>query len=218
LKKVLFTGSNFELNSQVESLGFQLINQRFIETRNIPFQIDTAPFDWIFFSSREAVRAFFFNIESPLNCKIGAVGKGTADALSEYTTPLFIGESTNTSEVGQAFAEHIGDSKVLFPCSTISKQTIQSHLSPAQFENLVCYETVWIDKKIELPTIAIFSSPSNVDGYLLSNSLEGIQKIIVYGPTTAQHILNLGFSVDIILQEINESAIIDAIKKAIAGL
>jgi uroporphyrinogen-III synthase len=91
-------------------------------------------------------------------------------------------------------------------------------LSPAQFENLVCYETVWIDKKIELPTIAIFSSPSNVDGYLLSNSLEGIQKIIVYGPTTAQHILNLGFSVDIILQEINESAIIDAIKKAIAGL
>ena len=98
------------------------------------------------------------------------------------------------------------------------KQTIQSHLSPTQFENLVCYETVFIDIKIEVPTIAIFSSPSNVDGYLLSNSLEGIQKIIVYGPTTAQHIQNLGFSADIILQEINESAIIDAIKKAIAGL
>lgn len=218
MKKVLFTGSNFELNSQVESLGFQLINQRFIETRNIPFQIDITQFDWIFFSSREAVHSFYSNINTTGKCLLGAVGKGTAEAISMYAAASFIGKSTNTSEVGQAFAEHIGDSKVLFPCSTISKQTIQSHLSPAQFENLVCYETVWIDKKIELPTIAIFSSPSNVDGYLLSNSLEGIQKIIVYGPTTAQHIQNLGFSVDIILQEINESAIIDAIKKAIAGL
>jgi uroporphyrinogen-III synthase len=218
LKKVLFTGSSFELNSQVESLGCQLINQRFIETKNIPFQIDTNQFDWIFFSSREAVHSFYSNTNSTEKCLLGAVGKGTAEAILEYDTPSFIGESTNTSEVGQAFAKIVGTSKVLFPCSTISKQTIQSHLSPSQFENLVCYETVLIDTKIELPTIAIFSSPSNVDGYLLSNSLEGIQKIIVYGPTTAQHIRNLGFSADIILQEINESAIIDAIKKAIAGL
>jgi uroporphyrinogen-III synthase len=53
---------------------------------------------------------------------------------------------------------------------------------------------------------------------LLSNTLKGIQKIIVYGPTTSQHIQDLGYSADIILQEINESAIVDAIKEAIASL
>ena len=218
MKKILFTGSADGLESLVENLGFQLINQRFIATKNIPFRIDTSSFDWIFFSSREAVHSFYSNTNSTGKCLLAAVGKGTAEAISLYAAPSFIGESTNTSEVGQAFANHIGESKVLFPCSTISKQTIQSHLSPTQFENLVCYETVLMDKKIEQPTIAIFSSPSNVDGFLLSNSLEGIQKIIVYGPTTGQHIQNLGYSADIILQEINESAIIDAIKKAIASL
>ncbi len=218
MKKILFTGNSFQLESLVEHPGFEWINQRFIETQIIPFQVDVNLFDWIFFSSREAVHSFFLNKISTGNCLLAAVGKGTADALSEYAIPSFIGESTNTSEVGQAFAEQIGSSKVLFPCSTISKQTIQSHLSPSQFENLVCYETVLIDKKIEQPSIAIFSSPSNVDGYLISNTLEGIEKIIVYGPTTGQHIQDLGYSADIILQEINESAIVDAIKKAIAGL
>ena len=218
MKKILFTGNSFQLESLVEHPGFEWINQRFIETQIIPFQVDVNLFDWIFFSSREAVHSFFSNKISTGNCLLAAVGKGTADALSEYAIPSFIGESTNTSEVGQAFAEQIGSSKVLFPCSTISKQTIQSHLSPSQFENLVCYETVLIDKKIEQPSIAIFSSPSNVDGYLISNTLEGIEKIIVYGPTTGQHIQDLGYSADIILQEINESAIVDAIKKAIAGL
>lgn len=218
MKKILFTGNSFQLESLVENLGFEWINQRFIETKNISFQIDVNRFDWIFFSSREAVHSFYSNVNSAGKCLLAAVGKGTAEAISEYATPSFIGESTNTAEVGQAFAKLIGSNKVLFPCSTISKQTIQSHLSPTQFENLVCYETVLIDKKVEVPTIAIFSSPSNVDGYLLSNTLEGIQKIIVYGPTTAQHIQNLGYSADIILQEINESGIIDAIKKAIAGL
>ena len=218
MKKILFTGSSFQLESQTEKLGFEWINQRFIETKIIPFQVDVNLFDWIFFSSREAVHSFFSNKISTGKCLLAAVGKGTAEAISEYATPLFIGESTNTAEVGHTFASHIGTSKVLFPCSTISKQTIQSQLSASQFENLVCYETVLIDKKIEQPTIAIFSSPSNVDGFLLSNTLEGIQKIIVYGPTTGQHIQNLGYSADIILQEINESAIIDAIKEAIAGL
>jgi uroporphyrinogen-III synthase len=218
LRKILFTGNSFQLESLVENPGFEWINQRFIETQIIPFQVDVNLFDWIFFSSREAVHSFFSKKFSTEKCLFAAVGKGTADALSEYAIPSFIGESTNTSEVGQAFAEQIGSSKVLFPCSTISKQTIQSHLSPSQFENLVCYETVLIDKKIEQPSIAIFSSPSNVDGFLLSNTLKGIQKIIVYGPTTGQHIQDLGYSADIILQEINESAIVDAIKKSIAGL
>jgi len=218
LRKILFTGNSFQLESLVENPGFEWINQRFIETQIIPFQVDVNLFDWIFFSSREAVHSFFSKKFSTEKCLFAAVGKGTADALSEYAIPSFIGESTNTSEVGQAFAEQIGSSKVLFPCSTISKQTIQSHLSPSQFENLVCYETVLIDKKIEQPSIAIFSSPSNVDGFLLSNTLKGIQKIIVYGPTTGQHIQDLGYSADIILPEINESAIVDAIKEAIAGL
>ncbi len=218
MKKILFTGSSFQLETLVENLGFEWINQRFIETKNIPFQIDVNPFDWIFFSSREAVHSFFSNKISTGKCLLGAVGKGTAEAISEYATPSFIGESTNTTEVGQSFANQIGSSKVLFPCSSISKQTIQSHLNPSQFENLVCYETVLIDRKIEQPTIAIFSSPSNVDGFLLSNTLNSVQKIIVYGPTTGQHIENLGYSANIILQEINESAIIDAIKEAIASL
>lgn len=218
MKKILFTGNSFQLESLVEHPGFEWINQRFIETQIIPFQVDVNLFDWIFFSSREAVHSFFSNKFSTGKCLLAAVGKGTAEAISEYATPSFVGESTNTAEVGQAFAEQIGSSKVLFPCSTISKQTIQSHLSASQFENLVCYETVLIDKKIEQPSIAIFSSPSNVDGFLLSNTLKGIQKIIVYGPTTSQHIQDLGYSADIILQEINESAIVDAIKEAIASL
>jgi len=218
LKKILFTGSSFQLESQTEKLGFESINQRFIETKIIPSKVDVNLFDWIFFSSKEAVHSFFSNKISTGKCLLAAVGKGTAEAISEYATPSFIGESTNTAEVGHTFAAHIGTGKVLFPCSTISKQTIQSQLSASQFENLVCYETVLIDKKIEQPTIAIFSSPSNVDGFLLSNTLDGIQKIIAYGPTTGQHIQNLGYSADIILNEINESAIIDAIKEAIAGL
>lgn len=218
MKKILFTSQSDNLKSKVESLGFELVEQRFIERKSIPFNRDFHDFNWIFFSSREAVHSFFKSQRSIGECKLAAVGKGTAEAISEYGKASFVGKSTDTAQVGLEFAELIGDDRVIFPISTLSRQTIQKHLKPEQYENFLCYETGLFDVQVETPTIAIFSSPSNVDGYLISNSLDGIEKIIVFGPTTADHIKSFGRNADIILSQVNESSIVDAIKKAIAGL
>src|SRR6185369_5495687 len=82
--------------------------------------------DWIFFSSKHAVRYFFNQKPKIQNVKYGCVGMSTSAELRAFGHRAdFIGQSTDTKLVGKQFAAKVGSSKVLFPIAKDSLQSIQ---------------------------------------------------------------------------------------------
>jgi uroporphyrinogen-III synthase len=63
-----------------------------------------------------------------------------------------------------------------------------------QVTELVTYQTVLNSEKLNVvPAAILFSSPSNVDGFLKSNQVEASTRIIAIGETTAARLNECGF-------------------------
>jgi hydroxymethylbilane synthase len=175
LKNVL-TGNGFSFRCK------SLINTVMVPIKYIP------PCDWIFFSSKHAVKYFFEQNPSIGNQKFACVGKATADALRRYGKRAeFIGGSTDTKMTGKQFAAKAGSSKVLFPQAKGSMRSIQQQFVRGdQVIDLVVYET---EKKNDGPVpvadIIIFTSPSNVEAWFEKYSVSKSQKVIAMGEATA---------------------------------
>jgi hydroxymethylbilane synthase len=143
--------------------------------------------DWIFFSSKHAVK-FFFN-QSPIlgKQKFGCIGKSTAEAIRKFDRRAdFIGYSTDTKLTGKQFASRVGDGTVLFPQAKGSLRSIQNgFVKDSQVIDLPVYETLKKnDEKIPFHDILLFTSPSNVEAYFEKNTVAAEQKVIAMGEAT----------------------------------
>lgn len=174
-------------------------------------------YDWIFFTSRRSVD-FFMSLELPKKSKkLAVIGKSTAKALEEWEYKAsFIGErSGDPDHVAESFLEQIEpEDKVLFPQSSISNRSIQRRLSEEQCLNLVVYETFTMPRRVSgLPMILVFSSPSNVRGFLQMNEISPLQKVIAWGNTTAHFLKQSNVRVDYTLAESSYDALIPVLKE-----
>lgn len=170
----------------LSSHGFNIESRSLIEMKMIPMK-ETEPCSWVFFSSKHAVKYFFEQKPKMENVKIGAVGKGTADAIRKYgKKPDFIGYSTDTRMTARQFASTAGSAKVLFPQAKGSLRSIQQQMNPKQVVNVLVYETIK-HPATDLPKaeIVVFTSPSNVDAFFETNSLSPAQKVVAMGGATA---------------------------------
>ena len=80
------------------------------------------------------------------------------------------------------------------------KENVESHFEiiivSEKFDNrnkiiVETYQTFSIDKKVENHDYLVFTSPSNVEAFLLSNKFNN-QKIISIGPSTTKALKNAG--------------------------
>ncbi len=178
--------------------GLHLKGLSFIETEAITFELPTH-FEWFFFSSSNAVHAFFKQIEPSMisKKKVAAYGESTSRALFQYLANVdFIAKPGQPLEVASEFKSLINGGKVLFPVSDISKKSIQAVLMPTQVCNVICYKTKLLSKKLtEEYEAVVFTSPSNVHGFHLENEkLNASIKIIALGSSTEKSLKNLGYS------------------------
>ena len=181
--------SNSLLRDWIEENGFVLEEQAFIKIEAIR-HLEIPKTAWIFFSSPAGAELFLDNYKIEAK-KIGVFGEGTNEILVNHgLTASFIGDSSKTSaEIARKFFEEVQNESVLFPISQLSKRNISSHGNPNQIVELNSYRTQLVEKNLaEKPTIIIFTSTSNVDGYLFSNQISEENKIIVFGETTAKHL------------------------------
>jgi len=58
----------------------------------------------------------------------------------------------------------------------------------------------------------IFTSPSNVNGFLFDNSISDYCKIIAWGKTTENHLISKGFKVNYTLNTASENELIEILK------
>ena len=175
----------------------ELIAHSFLQFEAIPFTIDFN-YEAIFFGSPRAVD-FFLNHEivDPL-VFIGCVGEITAQSLIQKGyTPNFIGKTSgDTSKIAIEFKELVGNKIVLFPQSSISNRSIASVFPAEQIKEISIYKTVTYSKIISNCDYYVFTSPSNVDGFLIENKFPSTAKIIAWGKTTEKYLIEKGVKVE----------------------
>lgn len=167
--------------------GYQVYSKALIDIRFIPLK-SLPKTDWIFFSSKNAVKNFYMRQPVLDAVKIGCVGKSTADELRKFGKRAdFIGYSTDTKLTGKQFASTVGTKSVLFPQAKESMRSIQQAFpNPKQTIDIAVYETLKKnEEKIPDFDIGVFTSPSNVEAFFEKNKLNPEQKIIAMGESTA---------------------------------
>lgn len=182
------------LYSCLKKLGFIVEGKSLIEFKEIKF--DTLPVaDWVFFSSKHAVKYFFRQKPDLGQVKFGCISKQTAAELRQFGHRAdFIGQSTDTKLIGKQFSSLAGNAKVLFPIAKESMQSIQQQLTKKENAiNLPVYQTLKHPQVIGIDThIVVFTSPSNVDAFFEKNKWLAHYKAVAMGDATENALLRKG--------------------------
>jgi hydroxymethylbilane synthase len=196
-KKIFVTKTFREtdyLPNALARLGHKVTGQSLIEFKEIPINL-LPKSDWIFFSSKHAVKYFFRQKPVIGKVKIGCVGKATAAELRNFGQRAdFIGQNTDTKMIGKQFSSLVGKSKVLFPMAKESLQSIQNQLvSKESAINLPVYSTLKHPVTIDPSTdIVVFTSPSNVEAFFEKNKWQSHYKAVAMGDATGSTLAKNG--------------------------
>lgn len=190
-KKIFVTKTFKEgeyLPTALKKLGFDVEGKSLIEFKQIAIRFLPRT-EWIFFSSKHAVRYFFNQKPEFGNVKFGCVGSSTSAELRTFGHRAdFIGQSTDIKLVGKQFSSKVGNARVLFPIARGSMQSIQWQMVKREnVVNLEVYATLKISEEISTENeIVLFTSPSNVESYFEKNTWHSHQKAIAMGEATGK--------------------------------
>jgi len=187
--------NRFDLFSKsLRDNGFTVHTKALIDIRTVALKF-VPKTEWVFFSSKNAVKHFFNQNPALGSPKFGCVGKSTAEALRRFgKKPDFIGYSTDTRMTGKQFAATVGSGTVLFPQAKESMRSIQQQFSNSnQVIDVPVYETIRTnDTPVPEVDILVFTSPSNVEAFFEKNKIRPGQKIIGMGDATANALRQFG--------------------------
>jgi len=192
-------------------------------------------YDWVGFSSRNAVRAVFERLDAlgpehplPPCLNVGAVGPSTAADLAERGIRVrCVPEEAGGSELAAAMAATgIRGSRILLPVGDRARPELGEGLEAAGAEvaRIIAYRTVAsgdIDREPldrlergEIDVVAL-ASPSAFDGLMsiLGSGESSLRhaRLVCIGPATAAAVHNAGFEPAAIAQPHSVEALADAI-------
>lgn len=201
------------LRAFCKSNQLSLTAQSYIEFTALSFKVIES-YDVLFFGSIRAAEFFFAQESLPEHCQIACIGAVTAKKINALGFGVsFIGEQAgNPLHVAEMFKIWLGDRRVLFPISSVSKRTIVEYIPLNQRTEISVYATIPSSKKIKPNSILVFTSPSNVESFLLQNEING-NTLIAWGTTTKTALEAMGYSVDYTLQESSEENLITYLKE-----
>ena len=197
-------------NKLTKSSSVSLIAESLIEMKII--KIDSIPkSDWVFINSAFALNSIMHLKVSLKSKKIAAFGQATAKFIQKNGLKVdFIGQGS-PNNVALSFSSIVNsDEIVFFPSSNKSLGTVQSVIDNRNKIIVETYQTLSIDKKVENHDYLVFTSPSNVEAYLLSNKVNN-QKIISIGPSTTKALKNAGINNVLESFQSSELALADAV-------
>ncbi len=188
---------NDQFRNCLEAAGYEVEAVSLIEIKQVIMR-KFVKTDWVFFSSKHAVKHFFDQKPDVEGVKYGTVGKATAEELRKFGKRAdFIGSEGDTRLTGKKFASLLGSKTVLFPQAKGSMKTIQLQLSKKEnVKDVVVYETIkkTVDGKWKMDdvNVFVFTSPSNVDTYFETGKVSENQKVVAMGDATAAALKKYG--------------------------
>jgi uroporphyrinogen-III synthase len=215
-----------EFKKRLAHADWQVEGKSLVTLSPLPFSEIPAA-DWVFFSSKNAVRFFFQQLESNVpgdfkspgewsggNVKWAALGPATARALAEYVGQVdFVGtgEPKGTAAAFQGVAS--APAVILFPAARHSRQSVMSFLAP----DFQCVHfPIYDNRPVAEPPhsdadVLVFTSPMNAQAYFSKNILGKKQRVAAIGATTAEALQELGISKIEIATEPTEQALAEAV-------
>ena len=203
-----------ELKKFCDENNLSLICNSFIDFEIIKAEIPKN-YDWIFFGSRRAARYFLQQAKIPVNCKVACIGQKTKSHLEKMGLKVdFYGQESGKPEsVANELKNEIKTNHLIIPISNISKHSIANVFPKNQVTEIVVYNTKNQTKKInEKLDLIAFTSPSNVDGFLIENVISDDCKIIAWGKTTEKHLLSKGYNPTFTLKSASEEELIQILQ------
>lgn len=220
------------LQFKLRSWGARVSLIPLVEVRPVPWNLENAeePFDWLFFTSRNAVNGFFQTVGTGFEATpIAVVGPTTGQALQTYgRSPMFVSPKYQAEHAATAFCESYNckNLRVLWPCGNLANPIFPEVLSAAgaTVQSLIVYETVpkeelsdeevrCLQSKVDM---LVFTSPSAVSAWDdLASSLNVAMTntfIACLGPTTANAAIGVFGHVDIQAIPITLDALADGIR------
>ncbi len=150
---------------------------------------NSADFNWILFTSRNAVDAVFAIVGSISGPRIAAVGPRTADALTAHGAAIDLVPQVHTAQGLLGVLPNVAGEKVLLPESELALPTLRDGLVErgAQVTTVTAYLTRELRVNLhhlERIDIVLFSSPSAVDSIVNSGGVPENTQVVCVGPTT----------------------------------
>lgn len=195
-----------EFRALLAATGWQVEGVSLVELSPLLFE-EVPLADWIFFSSKNAVRFFFqqpendsrgdFKSPRELRVKWAALGPATAKALAEYVDTVDFTGTGEPEGTAAAFREVCtAGSCILFPAARHSLQSVMSFLAP----DFQCIPfPVYDNRPVAEPPLSeadvlVFTSPMNAQAYFSKHMLGEKQRVVAIGATTAGALRELGIS------------------------
>lgn len=210
--------------------GWTVSGESLVEFSPLPFR-DLPAADWIFFTSRNAVRFFFENApggrsddsessDRLITCRPdvqwAALGEATAKVLAEYVGKVDFtgsGDPLATAEVFRRLPHPPEKRRVLFPAARHAKQDLQSALN----SDFQCFMfEIYNNRPVADPPfsnagVLVFTSPMNAEVYFSRHTLQEHQQVVAIGQSTARALKTLGVSEITIAAKPSEQALADAV-------
>jgi len=167
-----------------------LVSQSLISFESSDFVV-LYSYDVIFFSSIRSAEYFLRKEKIDDSKKIACIGQETALKLKNLGIHVdFVGENSgNPSDVSREFKNWLGNRKVLIPHSSESLLSITEYLNPNQIVLVEVYKTSLNPTKIPVCDSYVFTSPTNVRAFLLSNDRSSLKNVIAWGRSTEKELL-----------------------------
>lgn len=181
----------------------QLHAQSFIDFEPVS-AVFRLPAQVYFFSSKNCVDYFLQQHVIEAGKKIACVGKATKQHLEFLGFSVdFCGEEAgNPTEVGIKLKTWLEGRRVAFICSDISRKTVAKQIPENQKEEVIFYRTNIQSNKLNGKYACyVFTSPSNVEGFLKDNQLPLDSFIIAWGKTTEQALIENKLKATHVLKE-----------------
>ena len=178
-----------------------VVTHSFLSFQPVDFEIKY-PYEIIFFSSPRSVTFFKTRSSIPSHVLIACTGEKTKKVLQEMGHVVSFSRKENESlrNFALSFKKWCQNKRVLFPISSISLKTISSPFPNEQKEELTVYSTEINGQKITECDTYVFTSPSNLLGFLKENSFPKNAKIISWGESTSKSLRENGGRVDVELK------------------
>jgi hydroxymethylbilane synthase len=183
-KKTLFISKNKEdipsLIQFCKEKKIDLIAKSLITFKKIESQ-EACVSENIFFGSKNAFDYYIQQFEIPKTTKICCVGESTKKHIEKKNYKVdFYGKSAGDVEtVSKDLNKYLEGKSICFVQSSASKKTIQKHVKSNKIQEITVYDTILLEK--EFPQkfdCLIFTSPSNVEAFLIKNKLSKSSKLI----------------------------------------
>jgi len=179
----------------------------------IPFQVKQE-FDVVFIASPRSFNYFKRGTSDLTSIQYAVIGEGSVRKMNvDNSSIVFVGKDPgDPHSVALEFKAWLGNRRVLFPLSVRSAETIAKVIPESQKEIVRCYSTELLPIALKPNDIYVFTSPSNVEAFLLKNELDPAAMIVAWGKTTEKKLVESGFSPRLVLRQSSEEELVSELE------